>query len=1070
LPLNTNTNYRDLTVIRYVDGSSETFSYDSFGRVIEATERSGDRFQYTYDSAGQLTRKTFDDGTFEAYTYDSRGNLASATNAQGTTSMEYDTEDRLIKITDPDSRFLQFTYDAEGRRASMTDQGGSVTNYSYDTAGRLAGLTDGNGNAIISYTYDAVGRLTKETNGNGTYTTYTYDVAGQLTNISNFTATNTVNSFFSYTYDNLGRQTGVTNSDGTWAYTYDGIGQLTRAQFTSTNANIANQNLTYAYDAAGNRISETINGVTTNYTTNNLNQYTQVGDGTYTYDADGNLTQIVKGGQTFTYIYNDENQLIRAVTPTGTWDYEYDAFGQRTASIQNGQRTEYVVDPFGLGDVVGEYNSSGGLIARYTQGLGLVGRFDGSGNGAYYDFDAIGSTVGLTGTSGSYVNRYSYRPFGENLLTTEGVANPFEYVGQWGVMDEASGLDYMRARYYSPTAGRFMNSDPIGQNGGINLYSYVENSPIDFFDLTGNFREWTLNSVANFFWNLGQFTQDFAKNLEPVNKEIQQNKDNYTNSREAYYQQQGYDKNIARSLAASDYNNRNPYGVGPEGYKALKGTLEALLKTLEEQFEKKFPLNVLPDAKDSTPVRTPSDAAKQSKNNWDQSKTASSPLVLDLDNDGIELISLQNSNAFFDLDADQFAEQTGWVKGDDGLLALDKNNNGFIDDTTELFGNGTTDGFLILKQLDSNNDNIINASDAQFANLRIWKDANEDGFTNTGELRSLTDWGIQSINLNYQTANYTLEGNRISSTSTYTRTDGTTRQIVDAWFTFDQLNTYYTGDYQLKAESLFLPTLRGYGELLDLHIAISEDPTLLDMMWDLVLLDTHNIDQFFTQFNTQVENLLYRWAGVENVAVDSRGQYFDGRKLAFLEQFFGEDFLQGGSANPAPAGATILQEIWSDLFNAFISRLLVQGSLADLFPEATYDLANDTTGLELTSIINSGVFKGFNITASDGNDRLLLSGLVNGIAFRSSDILNGGVENNILNAGLGVNDYIYGGDGNDLLILDYSVGDTGKGMIFYVNGYGQGTAYRLLSDNSTYLDNLYFSSVEQSKSYWHKSE
>jgi RHS repeat-associated protein len=121
-----------------------------------------------------------------------------------------------------------------------------------------------------------------------------------------------------------------------------------------------------------------------------------------------------------------------------------------------------VVDPFGLGDMVGEYNGSGGLIAHYTQGLGLVGRFDGSGNGAYYDFDAIGSTVGLTGTSGSYVNRYSYRPFGENLLTTEGVANPFEYVGQWGVMDEASGLDYMRARFYSPTPA-FLSHDELSR-------------------------------------------------------------------------------------------------------------------------------------------------------------------------------------------------------------------------------------------------------------------------------------------------------------------------------------------------------------------------------------------------------------------------------------------------------------------------------------------------------------------------------------------------------------------------------------------------------------------------------
>ncbi|MCC5645385.1 hypothetical protein LC607_21035 [Nostoc sp. CHAB 5824] len=89
-----------------------------------------------------------------------------------------------------------------------------------------------------------------------------------------------------------------------------------------------------------------------------------------------------------------------------------------------------------MGDVVGEYNGSN-LVANYTHGIGLVNRVNGS-NINYYDADAIGSTVGLTGTDESYVNRYSYLPFGEDLTKVEGVANPFEYVGQWGVMDSTS--------------------------------------------------------------------------------------------------------------------------------------------------------------------------------------------------------------------------------------------------------------------------------------------------------------------------------------------------------------------------------------------------------------------------------------------------------------------------------------------------------------------------------------------------------------------------------------------------------------------------------------------------------
>ncbi|MFM7363599.1 MAG: DUF4114 domain-containing protein, partial [Cuspidothrix sp.] len=127
---------------------------------------------------------------------------------------------------------------------------------------------------------------------------------------------------------------------------------------------------------------------------------------------------------------------------------------------------------------------SGAGIARYTHGFGLVSRFEGS-NATYYDTDAIGSTVGLTGAGGNYLNRYSYLPFGEDLSKTETVANPFEFVGQWGVMDEGNGLDFMRARFYAPGDGRFVSADPIGINGGVNLYAYVLNNPVNFVDETG---------------------------------------------------------------------------------------------------------------------------------------------------------------------------------------------------------------------------------------------------------------------------------------------------------------------------------------------------------------------------------------------------------------------------------------------------------------------------------------------------------------------------------------------------------------------------------------------------------
>lgn len=167
--------------------------------------------------------------------------------------------------------------------------------------------------------------------------------------------------------------------------------------------------------------------------------------------------------------------------------YEYDAWGNRNATIYNGQHTEYLIDPFGYGDVIAEYDSNGNAIARYTHGLGLVSRNDGTGN-AFYDFDAIGSTVGLTGTAGTNLNSYSYRPFGEDFYERETVANSFEYVGQWGVTEEINGLDFMRSRFYDSRTGRFTSMDTIGLQGrDTNFYRYVGNNPVSFIDPEGTF-------------------------------------------------------------------------------------------------------------------------------------------------------------------------------------------------------------------------------------------------------------------------------------------------------------------------------------------------------------------------------------------------------------------------------------------------------------------------------------------------------------------------------------------------------------------------------------------------------
>src|SRR5450830_1649362 len=214
------------------------------------------------------------------------------------------------------------------------------------------------------------------------------------------------------------------------------------------------------------------------------------------------------------------------------------------------------------------------------------------------------------------------------------------------------------------------------------------------------------------------------------------------------------------------------------------------------------------------------------------------PLVLDLDGDGIETTSTQSGTVIlFDHDADGVKTGTGWVKPDDGWLVMDRNGNGTIDSGRELFGVDTlktngqlaSDGFDALKDLDANRDGKIDSGDAVFANLRIWRDLNQDGISQAGELASLSATGIVSIGVNASAVRMDLgNGNIQTAAGTFVRangTTGTTGETNGAAANLDLLvNTFYrqfTDHVPLTAQAKALPTLRGSGRVRDLDEAIS---------------------------------------------------------------------------------------------------------------------------------------------------------------------------------------------------------------------------------------------------------
>ena len=185
----------------------------------------------------------------------------------------------------------------------------------------------------------------------------------------------------------------------------------------------------------------------------------------------------------------------------------------------------------------------------------------------------------------------------------------------------------------------------------------------------------------------------------------------------------------------------------------------------------------------------------------------------------------------------------------------DLNNNGRIDHLGEQFGDAVVNGFTALAALNSNGDNRIDAGDAAFSSLRIWIDRNSDGFTDTGELRTLADLSIQSIGL--ARVDRKNDHNGIRSTGTFTFSDGSTSTIAAIDLTVDRLITRSTQEVELKLETFFLPGLHGFGALPDLNAAMSQDPVLLGLMRDFVQLDASQLDQI----NAKIEAILFRWGG-----------------------------------------------------------------------------------------------------------------------------------------------------------------------------------------------------------------
>jgi RHS repeat-associated protein len=457
------TNYRRLwkrwypskTVKGDVNASDyNEYTYDANGNVLTDRKRSGATITYTYDALNRPTFKNLSDNTHSpdvAMDYDLRGLLRhsrfSSDSGPGIINT-YDGFGRLETTTNNlggASRVLSYEYDSNGNRKKVAHPDGNYFKYEFDGLNRVNLISEGNSTPLMEIEYYPNGRRKKLTRSNGVAATTSY----------HFDSTQRLDYF---NHDFVGTTNDLTNS-----FTYNPKGQIVQ---------LSQSNNQFSYAGAADRVGS--------YVPNGLNQYSMVGAQAITYDANGNLAS----DSAWSATYDMENRLVATSQPTAA-SLKYDPLGRLSEYTVPAGTTQFVYSGDAL---VLEYSGSGAgavIAQRYLHGDQVdepLVSYSGTGltSRRFLHADHQGSVIAHSDNAGAAVQVNAFDAYG---VPKPGNLGRFGYTGQTWLPQ--IGLNYYKARMYSPRLGRFLQADPIFYRDEFNLYAYVGNDPLNLADPTG---------------------------------------------------------------------------------------------------------------------------------------------------------------------------------------------------------------------------------------------------------------------------------------------------------------------------------------------------------------------------------------------------------------------------------------------------------------------------------------------------------------------------------------------------------------------------------------------------------